>query len=165
MIDAAVARAEPLLRAHELKIVVEKDLPVIRVDARAVAEVIFTLLDNASKYSPAATEITIRAERGSDEVVRISVADQGAGIPARSRELVFEKFFRNSVKEAPNRATGIGMGLSIAKGIVEAHGGRIWIESGERGRGTKVIFTVPVGDDEAPRSGQLDKDRLIAVAE
>src|SRR5215472_7013729 len=165
MIEAAVARTEPLLRAHELNILVGPDLPVIRVDARAVAEVIFTLLDNASKYSPAGTTITIRAERGGDDVVRISVADQGLGIPAESREQVFEKFFRNSVKEAPNRAAGIGMGLSIAKGIVEAHGGRIWIESGEHGRGTIVIFTVPVGDDEPPRSGQLDKDRLVSVNE
>ena len=165
MIEAAVARTEPLLRAHELNILIGPDLPVIRVDARAVAEVIFTLLDNASKYSPAGTTITIRAERGGDDVVRISVADQGLGIPAESREQVFEKFFRNSVKETPNRAAGIGMGLSIAKGIVEAHGGRIWIESGEHGRGTIVIFTVPVGDDEPPRSGQLDKDRLVSVNE
>ena len=165
MIEAAVARTEPLLRAHELNILVGPDLPVIRVDARAVAEVIFTLLDNASKYSPAGTTITIHAERGGDDVVRISVADQGLGIPAELREQVFEKFFRNSVKEAPNRAAGIGMGLSIAKGIVEAHGGRIWIESGEHGRGTIVIFTVPVGDDEPPRSGQLDEDRLVTVNE
>ena len=165
MIEAAVARSEPLLRAHELNILVGPDLPVIRVDARAVAEVIFTLLDNASKYSPAGTTITIRAERGADDAVRISVADQGLGIPAELREQVFEKFFRNSVKEIPNRAAGIGMGLSIAKGIVEAHGGRIWIESSEHGRGTIVIFTVPVGDDEPPRSGQLDKDRLVSINE
>lgn len=149
MIEAALARTEPLMREHQLRILVEKELPVIRVDARAVAEVIYTLIDNATKYAPAGTCITIKANRTSGEMVQISVADEGPGIPQNLRQRVFEKFFHIGGNPAGSgRPEGIGMGLSIAKGIVEAHGGLIWIESGEGRKGTQVSFTVPVGDDE-----------------
>jgi two-component system sensor histidine kinase KdpD len=150
IIDASLARAEPLMGQHQLRVLVEKDLPVIRVDARAVAEVIYTLIDNATKYSLEGTCITIKANRGAGETVRVSVEDQGRGIPADLRQRVFEKFVH--VGGAPigsGRAEGIGMGLSIARGIVEAHGGRMFIEDGVGGKGTRVSFTVPVGDDEA----------------
>lgn len=164
MIDAAVARAEPLLKDHKLTIDVEKELPLVRVDARAVAEVIFTLLDNATKYSPDKSAIRIEAKRAGEELVQISVEDEGSGIPLQSRERVFEKFFRDSAKRVSGRAEGIGMGLSIARGIVEAHGGRIWIEEGSAGRGTHVSFTVPVGDDEPPCPERSVTSDLHAVS-
>lgn len=149
IVEAALARAEPLMRKHQLRVSVEHELPVVRVDARAVAEVIYTLIDNASKYAPEGTCITIKANRAPGEMVQISVLDEGPGIPRQLRRRVFEKFVH--VSGAPlgtGRPEGIGMGLSIAKGIVEAHGGRIWIEDGEGGKGVEVSFTVPVGDDE-----------------
>lgn len=149
IIEAALARAEPLMRQHQLRILVENELPVIRVDARAVAEVIYTLLDNATKYAPAGTCITIKANRAPGEMVQISVGDEGPGIPHNLRQRVFEKFVH--IGGAPigsGRPEGIGMGLSIAKGIVEAHGGLIWIGDGKGARGIEVSFTVPVGDDE-----------------
>jgi two-component system sensor histidine kinase KdpD len=162
IIDAAVARAEPLIKKHQLKISVEKDLPVIRVDARAVAEVIYTLIENATKYVPARTSIYVRAERVPDEMVKITVEDEGPGIPLHLRERVFEKFFRGNGKaESPQAGEGIGMGLSIAKGIVEAHGGQIWIEDGAGGKGTRVSFTVPVGDDEPAPSGDSKVQELL----
>ena len=164
MVDAAVARAEPLLKEHRLQIKIEKELPIVRVDARAVAEVIFTLIDNATKYSPPRSGITIQVEREGDEMVKISVEDEGSGIPPAARARVFEKFFRESPEETAGRAVGIGMGLSIARGIVEAHGGRIWIEDGADGRGTRVNFTVPVGDDEPPTRERTDGTQ-ITVAE
>jgi len=150
IIEAALARAEPLMRQHQLKILVENELPVIRVDARAVAEVIYTLLDNATKYAPADTCITIKANRAPGEMVKISVTDEGPGIPQHLRKRVFDKFVH--VGGAPlgsGRPEGIGMGLSIAKGIVEAHGGRIWIGDSKNRNGAELSFTVPVGDDEA----------------
>ena len=149
IVEAALARAEPLMRRHKLRVMVENELPVIRVDARAVAEVIYTLIDNATKYAPQGTCITIKANRAPGEMVKISVGDEGPGIPRQLRRRVFEKFVH--VSGAPlgsGRPEGIGMGLSIAKGIVEAHGGRIWIEDGEGGKGIELSFTVPVGDDE-----------------
>ena len=149
IVEAALARAEPLMRKHQLRVGVEHELPVVRVDARAVAEVIYTLIDNATKYAPEGTCITIKANRAPGEMVQISVGDEGPGIPRQLRRRVFEKFVH--VSGAPlgsGRPEGIGMGLSIAKGIVEAHGGRIWIEDGEGGKGVELSFTVPVGDDE-----------------
>jgi K+-sensing histidine kinase KdpD len=149
IIEAALARAEPLMQQHKLKILVESELPVIRVDARAVAEVIYTLIDNATNYAPAGTCITIKANRAPGEMVRISVNDEGRGIPKNLRQHVFEKFVHvRGVPMGVGRPEGIGMGLSIAKGIVEAHGGRIWVEDGAGGKGTRVSFTVPVGDDD-----------------
>ena len=149
IIEAAIARAEPLMQRHRLRILVEDELPVIRVDARAVAEVIYTLIDNATKYAPAETTIIVRADRTSGEMIQITVEDQGPGIPRRLRERVFEKFYQATDGGGDgDRPEGIGMGLSIAKGIVDAHGGRIWIEDGTGGTGVRVNFTVPVGDDE-----------------
>ena len=162
MIEAAVARARPLLKKHKLHIDIEKDLPIIRVDRRAVAEVIFTVIDNATKYSPAGGAIIIQVRRATEEMVEISIDDEGPGIPRDSRRRVFEKFFRGSARETSGHAEGIGMGLSIAKGIVEAHGGQIWIEAGKHGRGTRVTFTVPVGDEDPPPPIQVEEESKVA---
>jgi two-component system sensor histidine kinase KdpD len=156
IISAALARAEALTRGHRIVVEVEKELPVVRVDERAVSEVVYTLVDNAAKYSPAGTTIRIRAEQTSDGLIQISVEDEGEGIPPPLRERVFDKFFR-ATRDGDVRTqqpTGTGMGLAIAKGIVEAHDGRIWVEGGAGGRGTRVRFTLPVGDDEGPAEQQ-----------
>jgi K+-sensing histidine kinase KdpD len=149
IIDAALAQAEPLTRQHQIRISVEDELPVVRVDARAVAEVIYTLIDNASKYAPPETLIIIEANRVADDLIEIAVEDQGFGIPSHLRGRVFERFYRvNDNGAAGSSAGGIGMGLAIAKGIVEAHSGRIWIANAIAGHGARIVFTVPVGDDE-----------------
>jgi K+-sensing histidine kinase KdpD len=167
IIDAALAQAEPLTRYHRIKVVVADELPVVRVDARAVAEVIFTLLDNASKYAPPETEITIEATRVADELIELAVEDQGPGIPQNMRERVFERFYRATADGAhEGRAGGIGMGLAIAKGIIEAHDGRIWVEDSTSGHGARIAFTVPVGDDEPERRDaelSQSKDELSKV--
>jgi two-component system sensor histidine kinase KdpD len=147
IIDAALAQAEILTRQHQIKVLVAEELPVVQVDARAVAEVIYTLLDNAAKYSPPATQITIDAHRAADDLIEIGVADRGPGIDSNLRQRVFERFYRAPGNGAHGRVGGIGMGLAIAKGIVEAHSGHIWIEGGKSGQGVRVAFTVPVGDE------------------
>src|SRR5438876_5191104 len=144
IIDAALAQAEPLTREHKIKVLVEDELPALRVDARAVTEVLYTLIDNASKYAPPETSILIEAHRATDEIIQIAVEDEGPGISSRLRERVFERFYRGPGTGAASGLTqGIGMGLAIAKGIVEAHGGRIWIENANSGRCARIIFTVP----------------------
>ena len=152
IIDAALMRAESLTRKDVLTVLLEEELPSVRVDARAVAEVVYTLIENATKYSPAGSRIIVEATRSSDETVQIAVEDQGPGIPLHLRQRVFERFFQAAEPGLlkKGRASGLGMGLAIAKGIVEAHDGHIWIESTAGGHGTRVIFTVPVGDDEPP---------------
>ena len=142
---AALERAEPLTRHHQVEISLEDDLPLLSVDGQAIAEVIYTLVDNAAKYSPAGTRIHITANRVDDLTIQLAVEDEGSGVPADLRERVFDKFFRAMRDGDAPTASGTGMGLAIARGIVEAHGGRIWIE-GERG--ARVAFTLPVGDED-----------------
>jgi two-component system sensor histidine kinase KdpD len=152
IISTAVARAKPLTREHRVQIMIEEELPVVRVDANAVSEVVYTLIDNAAKYSPPGTDIHINAQRHKEGIIKIVVADEGEGIPPSLRERVFDKFFRATRNGdiATKQPTGTGMGLAIAKGIVEAHDGKIWIEGGTNGKGTHVVFTLPTGDEDAP---------------
>jgi K+-sensing histidine kinase KdpD len=150
MVEMALARARTLTDQHRVEVQIEKDLPIVLVDARAVSEVIYTLVDNAAKYSPAGTLIHVAASRAENDMIRASVEDCGPGIPVELRERVFDKFFRAIRAGDSNRSqpSGTGMGLAIARGIVEAHSGRIWIESGADGLGTRVVFTLPIGDEE-----------------
>src|SRR5256884_197416 len=150
IIDAALAQAEPLTRQHQIRVPIKNDLPVVPVDAQAVAEVIYTLIDNASKYAPTETLIKVEANRITDDMIEIAVEDEGPGIPSQLRERVFERFYRApSNGAAAGRSGGIGVGLAIANGIVEAHSGRIWIEDGLAGRGARIAFTGPVGGEDA----------------
>lgn len=149
IISTAVSRAEPLTRSHPVHIMLEEELPVVRVDANAVSEVVYTLIDNAAKYSQAGAEIRIKAERQKEGVVQIAVEDEGEGVPPELRERVFDKFFRATRDgDVATKQTGTGMGLAIAKGIVEAHDGKIWIEGGANNKGTRVVFTLPIGDED-----------------
>jgi K+-sensing histidine kinase KdpD len=150
MIEAALARAKTITAQYVVEVAIEKDLPVVLVDARAVSEVIYLIVDNAAKYSAPGSRIRITAGRGDADMIRVAVEDDGPGIPVELRERVFDKFFRASSERdaGRNRPSGMGMGLSIARGIVEAHSGRIWIESGA-GSGATVLFTLPIGDEEA----------------
>jgi two-component system sensor histidine kinase KdpD len=139
----------------------EEGLPAVRLDAKAVAEVVYTLLDNAAKYSPTGTRIGVAVEGAGDGWVRLSVEDEGAGVPRELRERVFDKFFRamRDGDSGTHQPPGTGMGLAIARGIVEAHGGQIHIEDARRGRGSRVVVTLPVGDDEegAPEGAEVSR--------
>lgn len=148
--SAALQRAEPITRGREVEVNIETDLPVVRVDERAVSEVVYTLVDNAAKYSPKGTTIRLTAQRYAGGMIKMTVEDSGEGIAVDLRERVFDKFFRATRDGdiSTHRPSGTGMGLAIAKGIVEAHQGKIWIESGSGGKGTRVVFTLPIGDEE-----------------
>lgn len=162
IVAMARARAEALTRAHRLEIELEKELPAARVDAGLLAEVLYSLIDNAAKYSPPGSRIKIIARQREDGMILIAVEDEGRGIPAELRERVFDKFFRATSEGAMSlgRPKGLGMGLAIARGIVESHGGRIWVESGAGGKGTRVAFTTPIGDDEEEN---LNHDKFITT--
>ena len=111
----------------------EKELPVVRVDERAVSEVIYTLVDNAAEYFTEGSGIRINARRAGDELIQVEVEDEGSGVPPELRERVFEKFFRAtrdgdiSTRSAFRHRNG---GLAIAKGIVDTR--KIWIRIGFR---------------------------------
>ncbi len=148
IVQAALIRAEPLLENYRVKLLLEKDLPLVRVDSRAIAEVIYTLLENISKYVPQDTEIKIGVKRFENEMLEFSVSDEGTGVSEDLRDRIFNKFFRVSdVKKYENAPHGTGLGLAIAKGIVEAHQGRIYVTENADGKGAKFVFTVPIGDE------------------
>lgn len=140
VINDAVDRAERYLRDHPVEINVEGHPPPLLVDGSTISEVVFELLENAARYSEPGGPIRIEARHPAAAVVELSVHDEGVGIAPELREKVFEKFFRTP--NARREKHGFGMGLSIARGLVEAHGGRIWIDS-PAGRGTIVRFTLP----------------------
>ena len=154
--SAALQRAESITRGHDVEVNLETDLPVVRVDERAVSEVVYTLVDNAAKYSPKGTTIRIAAQRYDDGMIKMTVEDRGEGIGVDLRERVFDKFFRATRDGdiSTHRPSGTGMGLAIAKGIVEAHAGKIWIESGTDGKGTRVVFILPIGDEETTEQSE-----------
>ena len=147
IVSTALTRAKPLTKDRVVEVKIPEELPAVRVDERAVSEVVYTLVDNAAKYSAANTSIRISAS-AAGSMVQMSVEDEGEGVPVGSRERVFDKFFRatRDGDVSTQRPSGTGMGLAIAKGIVEAHGGKIWIETPANGRGTRVVFTLPIGD-------------------
>lgn len=164
IISTALTRAEPITRNHRVELDVEKELPGVRVDERAVSEVVYTLVDNAAKYSAKGSTIRITARRSGDDLIEMGVADEGPGIPSELRERVFDKFFRATRDGdiTTHKPTGTGMGLAIAKGIVEAHEGRIWIESGHDGKGTRVLFTLPIGDEDVVDGLQYSESKVSA---
>ncbi len=138
VIGVAVSRVEGL-RGRPLQIDIEPDLPLIAVDFVLVEQVFVNLLDNAAKYSPPDSEISIKVSRDDGEFA-ISVSDSGPGIPVEDRESVFDKFYR---LRTSRQISGTGLGLTICKAIVEAHGGRIWVSSNPGG-GALVVFTLPL---------------------
>ena len=140
IISMALQRAASLTANHQIKVELEDDLQKVSVDSKAIAEVVYNLLDNAAKYSPRNSTIEIQAKQ-IDEEMLISIEDEGKGIVETEREKVFRKFYRSDKQTA-----GFGMGLAIVRGIVEAHGGRIWIEQGKTG--ARFIFNLPIKTDE-----------------
>jgi K+-sensing histidine kinase KdpD len=146
IIKNAAARAKNQLSSKHISISIAPDLPNIFVDASSIAEVIYTLLDNAAKYSPANSEIRISARRADDEKIEIAVEDEGKGIVEKMRERIFEKFVRAAEEDIHTTASGLGLGLAIARGIIESQGGRIWVEDGRDNFKTKFVFQIPIGE-------------------
>jgi two-component system sensor histidine kinase KdpD len=139
ILDGARTALTRLAADHRLMLDIPADLPLVTADSARIGQVLINLVHNAAKYAPAGTTITLSARRDGDDVL-FSVRDEGPGIPVSEREHVFEAF--QQVVQGV-RPPGAGLGLAICKGLVEAHGGRIWIEDGE-GRGAVISFTLPV---------------------
>ena len=143
---SALARAAQILSGHSVVLDVASDLPMLKLDPVLFEQVLFNLLDNAAKYSPAGTSIRIRGWRD-DNLVRIAVLDEGSTNPAADLEQIFDKFYR--VHAADRKNAGTGLGLAICRGFVEAMGGTI--VAGNRADRTGAVFTIsfPVPAGEA----------------
>jgi len=138
--DGALQRRRNLTAGRQMSLCLSPDLPVLFVDGREIEVVLMNLIENAVKYSDPGAPITLSVERQGDRVV-FSVADQGIGIPPEHIERIFERFYR--VENEGHRDAGTGLGLAICKRIVEAHGGRMWVES-TPGAGSRFYFSTPV---------------------
>lgn len=146
IVKIALERAKPRLTRHTIKVEMEGELPNVLVEPVSLSEVVYTLLDNAAKYSPAGSVIRITV-RPVPSGIEFGIEDQGPGIPAESRERVFAKFFRNDTDDVDHSAGGLGLGLAIARGIVQSQSGKIWITDGDDGFSTKVVVQIPTGDE------------------
>lgn len=140
VIESALEESRSLVGQHPLEVRVPADLPKIRVDSERIAEVLKQLLENAAKYSPPESPVTITSELQGDKIVT-SVTDRGGGIDDFEQSLIFDKFYRGH--DQRYRVQGTGMGLAIAKAIVEAHNGTISVTS-QIGNGSVFSFTLPV---------------------
>ncbi|MFN7984278.1 MAG: ATP-binding protein [Vicinamibacterales bacterium] len=150
LVREAVARAETVARHHHVRVTIEPHMPQLAVDRSAIGEAIYTLIDNASKYSPLNSTITVRASSSDQRHVRLAIEDEGPGIPVELREQVFQKFFRIPGRESVDpRRRGIGLGLPIAKRLVESQAGRITIETPASGRGTSIVLVLPCVTEES----------------
>ncbi len=128
---------------HNIRVMVEGDIPIISIDKDMYINVINNLVSNAIKYAPKGGNITVRFYRNTNNI-EISVQDEGIGIPEEKIPMVFDKFYR--VDSSLNRETGgTGLGLATVKYIIEGFGGKIWVES-EVGKGTTFTFTLPLED-------------------
>jgi len=140
LIDAAMDDCKHALGNRSVNVQIQKGLPKVRADLSRAKEVVVQLLDNANLYSDKSKPIVVSAESAGN-FVSLSVADQGPGIDGLEQGLIFDKFYRG--KEQRAVAQGTGMGLSIARAIVEAHGGSITVTS-QLGHGSVFSFTLPM---------------------
>jgi two-component system sensor histidine kinase KdpD len=141
IVGSTLRRAGKILEKHEVKIDLAPDLPMLRLDFVLFEQVLFNLLDNAAKYAPPGSTITVTA-RAEDRSVLLQVIDEGAGIPEADLDRIFDKFYR--VQAADRQRAGTGLGLAICRGFVEAHGGTISASNRTDRSGAVFTITLPV---------------------
>jgi two-component system sensor histidine kinase KdpD len=144
IVGSALRRASKILARHKISLELAADLPMLQLDAVLFEQVLFNLLDNAAKYSPAETTISIRSRREADSV-SLQVADEGEGIPPGELESVFDKFYR--VQKTDHVRPGTGLGLAISRGFIEAMHGKIFAANRSDRRGAILTIRLPIPAD------------------
>lgn len=147
MLKNVVSKLEATTDKHIITVDIPDDFPLIRGDHDRLREVMTNLIGNAIKYSPEGGTITIRGLLGENDTVRLSISDEGIGIPPADHERVFERFYRVDNRLA-RQTPGTGLGLYLVKAMVEAHGGRVWVES-TAGHGSTFWVELPLGNDSS----------------
>lgn len=150
VISATLARFEPKATAHPISLKLASDLPFIRFDEVLIAQVFINLVQNAIQYTPPATRLYISAFLNNSKVT-VEVADDGPGLMPGDETHVFDKFYRAH----PETGDGIGLGLTICRAIIEAHGGRMWAENRPK-KGAAFYFTLPL-DSQLPDLDDADE--------
>ena len=146
VVGSALQRAAKVISRHRIEIALAKDLPMLRLDPVLFEQVLFNLLDNASKYAPVGTEIRVEGGREGNRVL-LRVLDEGDGVPAADLERIFDKFYR--VQAADRKRAGTGLGLAICRGFVEAMGGTITADNRRERSGALFTVSMPVPAEEA----------------
>ena len=171
LVDEARSRFQSGGGRTNLRIDLSPELPLVMADGRRIIQVLNNLLTNAARYSHEASAIGVSAVREGYHVA-VSVTDEGRGIAAERLPHLFRKFSRMDGEDRRRDIAGSGLGLAICKGIVEAHGGRIWAESDGPGLGARFTFTIPVAGDAAAgvprlsartRRAERELTRILAV--
>lgn len=152
--------------ARDIEIAFPADMPLVKGDRRRITQVFSNLLSNAAKFSPSTSPIRLEITRDSGTHLKVAIRDHGRGIAKEKLPHLFRKFSQVH-PDSRGKSVGTGLGLAICKGIVEAHGGRIWAESEGEGKGSTFLFTVPtapdgavpIATDPARRSGHVGKVR------
>jgi two-component system, OmpR family, sensor histidine kinase KdpD len=140
VVGAALKHLEARLRDRLVRLDLSVDLPLVPIDAMLIEQVLFNVLDNAVKYTPAGIPIDVSAAATAGAVT-VEIADRGPGFAPGNEERIFDKFYREGTGGGP----GVGLGLAICRAIIHAHGGRIWAER-RAGGGAVFRFTLPLGD-------------------
>ena len=151
LVDEAKRRFLNRVNRRDLHIDLPPNLPPVMADRRRVVQVLHNLMDNAAQFSGESSGITVSAHQ-EDVLVAITVADEGAGISPERMPSLFQKYFPGGEENDGRSRTGTGLGLAICKGIVEAHGGRIWAESDGPGTGSRFVFTIPALESSVQQS-------------
>ncbi len=151
VVSVALRQMDDALAGRKVDFIVKEDIPLADADFGLLEQVLINLFDNAIKYSPAGSPISVRVSAGGAGVV-VGVESRGPVIPERDRARIFDKFLR---LENPRLIGGSGLGLSICKGIVEAHGGNIWVEPSS-GEGNSFVFSIPAASVTAGGPGEKE---------
>jgi two-component system sensor histidine kinase KdpD len=157
VVGAALTRLEGRLKGRPVKTQFPQNLPLVRIDGVLIEQVLINLLENALKYTPSDSQIDLSA---SDEgkVILFEIADRGPGLPIGEEQRIFDKFYRVD----PAREGGVGLGLTICRGIIEAHGGHIWADN-RPGGGAFFRFTLPLEENppgiEPGKTGPHDTEQ------
>ncbi len=142
LVEEVCGRLKGMLAGRDITLAVEEGLPPLLIDYVEIGQVLSNLLENAHRYTPPNAPIEVHVYRVGDEVW-VEVADRGPGIPPQALDRIFEKFYR--IESKGTRAHGTGLGLAVAKGMIEAHGGKIWASNRASG-GAVFTFTIPIPD-------------------
>ena len=148
MVDEARSLFLSTGRRHSIRIEIAPELPQVMADRRRIVQVLSNLFANAARFSDEESMIKVSAAQEGFQVA-VAVSDEGRGIPAERIPHLFRRSYRINDKDGHGDLEGSGLGLAICRGIVEAHGGRIWAESGGLGLGARFTFTLPVAEREA----------------
>jgi signal transduction histidine kinase len=142
LVNRVVKRFKTQTSKHKFKTEFPDDCPIVLVDEGRITQVLDNLISNAIKYSSEGGEIRISGEVRDDCVI-ISVEDEGPGIPIGDVPHIFDRFYRS--EDAQKNTAGAGLGLYLARAIIEAHGGKIWVDP-RRDNGARVLFSIPRSD-------------------